>query len=188
MVSEVLLGQETIEMRVEQLAQQIQNDYQGKGDLVLVCVLKGAFVFCSDLARHLTMPVEFEFVAVSSYGNDTVSSGEVKIELPFADRSGKNFKGKHLLIVEDILDSGRTAEVLIKFLHTYKPSSVAFSALLRKPTNLKFPINVDYLGFDIPDKYVIGHGLDYAGKFRNWPSIGVLDTSLVTRGGSKYGE
>lgn len=176
-ISEILITEKEIDDRVVQLAKEINKDYQNSNrDLVMICVLKGAFAFCADLARHLpALPVEIEFINLSSYGNNTYSSGEVKIEMPISNKN--KLVGKDILIVEDIVDSGRTATFLMDYLQQFNPHSVRLVSLLRKLERLQFEVKVDYLGFDILDKFVVGRGLDYQGKYRTLPYIGVVNTS-----------
>lgn len=167
---EVQISAEQIAARVAELGAQIAADYAGK-ELVLVGVLKGSFIFLADLARAIKHDdLRTEFLGVQSYGDETSSSGVVKIT---ADLT-KPIDGKHVLIVEDIVDTGLTMDYLLENLRTRHPASVKLCSLLHKPSRMKKPCTIDYLGFTIPDLFVIGYGLDYAQKLRNLPYIGVL--------------
>jgi len=168
-IEEVLLGEEEIRARVAALGQQISRDYAGK-EIILVCILKGAVTFMADLARAITIPAYFDFMAVSSYGSATETSGVVRI-LKDLDRS---IEGKNILVVEDIIDTGLTLNYLMKNLQERKPASLKVCALLDKPKNRRVDVTIDYSGFVIPDKFVVGYGLDYAGRYRNLPYVSVL--------------
>lgn len=165
----VLIERERLEARIEELGREITSDYSS-GDLVLVGVLKGAFVVLADLARHIDLPLRIDFMAVSSYGMDTKSSGVVSIikdlDLDIADQ--------HVLIVEDIVDSGLTLDYLVRSLKAREPASVEIFALLSKPEARKVDIPVRYCGFDVPDEFVVGYGLDCAERFRGLPYVGVI--------------
>ena len=165
----VIMDEETILSRVRELAAEISRDFEGKNPLVLG-ILKGSFVFITDLARAMDIPMEVEFMAVSSYGASTKSSGVVKITKDL-DRS---IAGRHVLLVEDIIDSGRTLSYLIENLHTRNPASLTICTLLDKSEARKVPITAQYIGFECPDKFVVGYGLDYAERYRNLPYIGEL--------------
>lgn len=167
-IREILLSAELIESKVAQLGEKISRDYQGK-DLLLVCILKGALVFMADLMRHITIPVCIDTMAVTSYGASTVSSGVVRIvkDLDAA------VEGKHVLIVEDIVDSGLTLSYLASYLKNRRPASVRICTLLDKPDRRQAPVVPDYNGFVIPDKFVVGYGLDYRERYRNLPFVGV---------------
>ncbi|HEY5650986.1 MAG TPA: hypoxanthine phosphoribosyltransferase [Acidimicrobiia bacterium] len=165
-----LISEEEIQAKLEEMGRAITRDYQGK-DLLVVGVLKGAFMVMADLARHIDLPVEFDFMAVSSYGASTQSSGVVRI-LKDLDQE---IAGKDILIVEDIIDSGLTLSYLIKSLNVRKPASIAIAALLWKEGIQRVPIEVKYPGFSIGPEFVIGYGLDYAGKYRNLPYVGVME-------------
>ena len=167
-IKEILLSAEQIESKVAQLGEEISRDYQGK-DLLLVCILKGALVFMADLMRRITIPMCIDTMAVTSYGASTVSSGVVRIvkDLDAA------VEGKHVLIVEDIVDSGLTLSYLASYLKNRKPASVRVCTLLDKPDRRKAPVVPDYNGFVIPDTFVVGYGLDYREKYRNLPFVGV---------------
>jgi hypoxanthine phosphoribosyltransferase len=166
---EVLFTEQQIADRVAELAAQIERDHRGK-DLVLVGVLKGAFMFVSDLARQIDLPLSVDFIGLSSYGEETESSGVVKIT---SDLS-RPIEGKHVLIVEDIVDTGLTMRYLLDNFSTRRPASVKICALLHKPSRLRTRIPIEYLGFTLPDLFVVGYGLDAGERFRNVPFIGVL--------------
>jgi hypoxanthine phosphoribosyltransferase len=165
-----LISRAQLAARVAELGAEITRDYAGR-EIVLVCVLKGSFVFAADLARAIDLPVRIEFLGVQSYGDETVSSGEVRITLDIAD----SLAGKHVLLVEDIVDTGLTASFLLDHLKTHDPVSLRVCALLHKPARGKVPVKIDYLGFTIEDVFVVGYGLDQAGLRRNLPFIGVAD-------------
>jgi hypoxanthine phosphoribosyltransferase len=166
----VLFSEETIRKRVDELARQISADYAGKGEVLLVGVLKGAFIFLSDLSRRLTIPRRVDFLAVSSYGDKTVSSGHVRLVL---DLRG-DITGRHVLIVEDIVDTGTTLAYLLELLRVRGPASLKTCSLLRKP---KGGPKVDYTGFEVEDDWIVGYGLDYAESFRTLPFIGILQVN-----------
>ena len=165
---EVLLSQEQIARRVRDLGAQIERDYQAR-DLVLLGVLKGSYIFISDLARAIDLPLAVDFIGLSSYGEATESSGVVKIT---SDVS-RPIENKHVLIVEDIVDTGLTMRYLLDNLATRHPASVKLCTLLHKPARARTRIRIDYLGFEIEDRFVVGYGLDAAEKYRNVPFIGV---------------
>lgn len=168
----VLISEEQIKQRVEEIAAQINKDLAGK-NVIILGILKGSVFFITDLSRKLTMPAEMAFMDVSSYYDGTHSSGEVKINLDL----DIIIKDKHLLIVEDIIDTGRTLHMLMERLKARKPASIHLATLLNKPVAREFEINADYTGFEIPDKFVVGYGLDYGQRYRNLPYIGVLNFS-----------
>lgn len=168
-VEEILIKKEELEKRVEELGQEISKEYKDK-DLMLIGVLKGSVPFMSDLMRQITIPCTMDFMAVSSYGSATQSSGIVRI-LKDLD---SNIENKNILIVEDIIDTGYTLKYLIENLKSRKPASIRVCCLLDKPDRRKADLVIDYTGFKIPDAFVIGYGLDYAEKYRNLPFIGVL--------------
>ena len=168
-IEEVLLTHEQIQSKAAELGAQISSDYAGS-DLLLVGVLKGAFVFMADLSRHITLPMEFDFMAVSSYGAATQTSGVVRI-LKDLDHE---IQGRHVLLVEDIVDSGLTLSYLLKNLRTRKPASLEVCALLQKTGVQQVPIEIRYRAFDIPPVFVVGYGLDYGERFRNLPFVGTL--------------
>lgn len=166
---EILLQEEQISARVSELAAQITADYEGK-DPLLICVLKGAVFFMADISRRITIPCEIDFMAVSSYGSATDSSGVVRI---LKDLEA-TIEGRHVIIVEDIVDSGLTLSYLRKNLHARNPASVEVCALLTKPSRRKVEIDCRYTGFEVPDKFVVGYGLDYEEMYRNLRFIAVL--------------
>lgn len=167
---EVLISEEDIQERVLELAQQINADYDGKGELVIIGVLKGAFIFLADLARRLTIPRSVEFIAVSSYGEGSVSSGAVRLVM---DVRG-NIEDKHVLIVEDIVDTGHTLKYLIGMLESHGPASIRTCALLHKAESAEVDVPIDYIGFGIGGEWVVGYGLDYAEFGRTLPFIGTI--------------
>jgi hypoxanthine phosphoribosyltransferase len=168
-IAAVLVTPEKLRDRVDELARQISADYAGE-ELLLVGVLKGAVFFMADLARRVTVPCALDFMAVSSYGSSTDSSGVVRI-LKDLD---SEIEGRHVLIVEDIIDSGLTLSYLLKNLRSRKPASLEICALLTKPSRRRTNITCRYVGFEIPDKFVVGYGLDYAERYRTLDFIGVL--------------
>ena len=165
----ILLTKEQLEQRIKELGAEITRDYQGK-ELVLAAVLRGSYVFMADLTRAIDLPLTVDFMAVSSYGAGTVSSGQVEIKKDLSDP----IEGKNLLIIEDILDSGNTLYYLMDVLSARHPASIRICTLLDKPERRVKPIKADYAGFVIPDAFVVGYGLDYAEKYRNLPYVGVL--------------
>ena len=167
----VLISEEEIQTRVAELAEQISADYADAGEIVLIGVLKGAFIFLADLSRRLTLPRTIEFIAVSSYGAGSKSSGAVRLVM---DVRG-NIEGKNVLVVEDIVDTGHTLKYLIGILGSHGPASVKTAALVRKAERAEVEVDVDYLGFDIGDEWVVGYGLDYAEQNRTLPYIGVVE-------------
>lgn len=171
-VERVLLGAGELQARVAQLGAEIARDYAGR-DLLLVCVLKGAIFFLADLMRSVELPLEIDFMAISSYGASTDSSGVVRI-LKDLDAS---IEGRDVLIVEDIIDSGLTLSYLVRTLQGRKPASLEICALLTKPARRRADVPVRYVGFEIPDEFVIGYGLDYAERYRNLPYVGVLGSA-----------
>jgi hypoxanthine phosphoribosyltransferase len=172
-VAEILISEEEIQRRTHELAQQISRDYEGK-DLLLICVLKGGIVFLVDLMRAMTIPHAVDFMATSSYGDATESSGVVRILKDLE----KPIEGRHVLIVEDIIDTGHTLDYLTRILRERNPASLRVCTLLNKPDRREVDIPIDYLGFDIPNKFVIGYGLDYGEIYRNLPFVGVLKAAL----------
>jgi hypoxanthine phosphoribosyltransferase len=173
-VGEVLIDRETLAARVAELGAEVSADYEGR-DLLLIGVLKGAVFFMADLMRHLTVPCEVDFMAISSYGDATDSSGIVRI-LKDLDI---NIEGRHVLVVEDIIDSGLTLSYLIRNLESREPATLEVCALLTKPSRREIDVPVRYVGFEIPNKFVVGYGLDFAERYRNLPYVGVLDEHLL---------
>jgi hypoxanthine phosphoribosyltransferase len=172
-VAEVLLSEEQIRQRTRELAHEISKDYVGQ-DLLLICVLKGGVVFLVDLMRELTIPHAVDFMATSSYGAATESSGVVRI-LKDLERP---IQGRHVLIVEDIIDTGHTLDYLTRILRERNPASLRICTLLNKPERREVDMRIDYLGFNIPNKFVVGYGLDYGEVYRNLPFVGVLKPEL----------
>jgi len=168
-IQQVLLSADQIAARVKEIGEQISADYAGE-EILMIGVLRGAVIFMSDLARAISIPVAIDFMAVSSYGASTTSSGIVRI-LKDLD---EEVAGRHVLVVEDIIDSGLTLNYLLDNLHSRKPASIRLVTLLNKPERRKKEVHVDYNGFTIPDHFVVGYGLDYAEKYRNLPFIGIL--------------
>ena len=168
-VSEELLGADVLAARIRELGAQLSRDYAGR-DLLLVCVLKGAIFFLADLMRAIDLPLELDFMAISSYGAATDTSGVVRI-LKDLDAS---IAGRDVLIVEDIIDSGLTLSYLVRTLEARRPASLEICALLTKPSRRQMEVPVRYVGFEIPDRFVIGYGLDYGERYRNLPYLGVL--------------
>ncbi len=167
---QVLLSEETVENRIRELGKQISADYAGK-EIHLLCILKGSVFYACELAKNLTVPVTLDFMSVSSYGDSQESSGVVKIvkdlDIPI--------EGKHVLLVEDIVDTGNTLFYLKEILEKRKPASIAVTTLLDKPERREAKVDVDYRGFEVPDKFIVGYGMDYAQKYRNLPYIGVIE-------------
>jgi hypoxanthine phosphoribosyltransferase len=172
-IQKVLLTEEQLDQKVSEIGSMISKDYKGK-DLILIGVLKGSVLFMADLLKKITIPCSMDFMAVSSYGNTTESSGVVRIlkDLDF------EIKDKEVLIVEDIIDSGITLRYLMDYLKGRNPKSINIACLLNKPERRKADMTVKYLGFDIPDFFVVGYGLDYAEKYRNLPYIGILKEEI----------
>ncbi|RRO17250.1 hypoxanthine phosphoribosyltransferase [Saccharopolyspora rhizosphaerae] len=177
-IASVLITEQQIKDKVAELAKQVDEDNQQGGDLLLVGVLKGAVMFMTDFARALPQPAQLEFMAVSSYGSSTSSSGVVRI-LKDLDR---DIAGKNVVIVEDIIDSGLTLSWLLKNLASRNPASLEVCTLLRKPDAVQVDVPVRYVGFDIPNEFVVGYGLDYAERYRDLPYIGTLDPKVYTSG------
>lgn len=165
-----IVTQEEMRARIKELGRQIATDYAGK-DFVLIGVLKGAFAFYADLARAIRIPMRVDFMIVTSYGGKAKTSGKVKI----ITEIGEDIKGKDVLLVEDIVDSGLTVQYLIKKLSKHRPRTIKVCTLLSKPERRTVDVPLDYVGFKIPNKYVVGYGLDYQQKYRNLPYLAVLD-------------
>ena len=176
-VGEVLIEEDALQERVAALGQELSADYAGR-DLLLIGVLKGAVFFMADLMRHITVPCEVDFMAISSYGASTDSSGVVRI-LKDLDI---NIEGRDVLVVEDIIDSGLTLSYLIRNLEARAPASLEVCALLTKPDRREMDVPVRYIGFEIPNRFVIGYGLDFAERYRNLPYVAVLSDELIPEG------
>jgi hypoxanthine phosphoribosyltransferase len=176
-VTDVLIDRDTLQRRISELGEEISADYTGR-DLLLVGVLKGAVFFMADLMRGLTIPCEIDFMAISSYGDSTDSSGVVRI-LKDLDI---NIEGRDVLVVEDIIDSGLTLSYLMRNLEAREPASLEICALLTKPERREIEVPVRYVGFEIPNRFVIGYGLDFAERYRNLPYVGILDPDLIPEG------
>ena len=172
MAIDVLISEQQIAERVSILAKEIQKNYESK-ELVVICILNGAFVFCADLVRQINIPIFMDFMKASSYGDLTVSSGNLKIELDLK----VDIENKHVLLVEDIVDTGLTLSNIIQRLLSRKPASLKLASLLYKKARNVHPVKIDYLGFSIEDLFVIGYGLDFAGKYRELPFVGVYNES-----------
>ncbi len=171
-IAEILVTQEEIQAKVVELGRRISEDYRGK-DLLLVGLLRGAIVFLSDLMRAIDIPVRLDFIGISSYGAST-ESGAVRLVMDLES----DIAGRHVLIVEDIVDTGKTLAYLVENLRARRPASLRICALLDKPERRQVPIQIDYVGFVIPDKFVVGYGLDFAEGYRNLPFVGVLKEHL----------
>ncbi|MBR6257084.1 MAG: hypoxanthine phosphoribosyltransferase [Lachnospiraceae bacterium] len=167
----VLISEEELDKRIRELGAEISRDYAGK-KLHLISVLKGGVFFTCELAKRITIPVTIDFMCVSSYGNETSSSGVVNIVKDLEE----NIVGKDVMVIEDIVDSGRTLSYLMKILKEREPNTLALCTLLDKPMRRTHPVRVDYTGFDVPDEFIVGYGLDYAQKYRNLPFIGVIES------------
>jgi hypoxanthine phosphoribosyltransferase len=176
-VTDVLIDESRLKARVLELGEEISADYAGR-DLLLIGVLKGAVFFMADLMRTLTIPCEIDFMAISSYGAQTDSSGVVRI-LKDLDI---NIEGRHVLVVEDIIDSGLTLSYLMRNLESREPATLEVCALMTKPERREIEVPVRYIGFEIPNRFVIGYGLDFAERYRNLPYVGVLDEELLPQG------
>ncbi|MDD2972377.1 MAG: hypoxanthine phosphoribosyltransferase [Lachnospiraceae bacterium] len=166
----VMLSEEEVDAKIQAIGDQISRDYAGK-QVHLVCVLKGGSFFMCELAKRITIPVSLDFMSVSSYGSDTKSSGVVKIVKDLDEP----LKDKNVIVIEDIVDSGRTLSYLLEMLKKREPASLALCTLLDKPDRRVVDVNVDYTGFEIPDEFVVGYGLDYDQRYRNLPYIGVVE-------------
>lgn len=172
-IEKILIDEEQISKKIKEIGNNISRDYKGK-DLILIGVLKGSVMYMANLAKEIDIPCTMDFMSVSSYGNSTTSSGVVKI-LKDLDAS---IEGKDVLIVEDIIDSGITLKYLQKYLRAKNPNSVEITTLLNKPERRKADIHVKYVGFEVPDYFLVGYGLDYAEKYRNLPYIGILKEEI----------
>lgn len=171
-LSEILISEEQIKSTVKSLGERVTRDYQGKNPL-LICILKGSSVFFTDLIREIDLPLDIDFMAISSYGSNTVS-GEVRLVKDL----DSSIEGRNILIVEDIVDSGKTLAYLKRILNNRGAASIRIITLLDKPSRRVVPLSVDYTGFEIPDAFVVGYGLDFNEKYRNLPVIGVLDEKV----------
>jgi hypoxanthine phosphoribosyltransferase len=168
-IEKILFTEEQIAEKVKEIGAQISQDYAGKNPLI-ISVLRGSFVFMADLVRAINIPCEVDFLSVSSYGSGTISSGEVKIVKDFEE----SIAGRHVIVVEDILDSGRTLSYLLNTLRTRGVESLSLCTFLDKPDRRVVPVDVDYCGFQVPDEFIVGYGLDYDQKYRNLPFVGIL--------------
>ena len=175
-IASILLSEEQIHTRVRELGEEISRDYAGKEPL-FVGVLKGCFVFMADLMRHVSIPCSMDFMAVSSYKGGTSSTGAVEIQKDL----GQNIEGRHIIIIEDILDSGNTLNYLQSYLMTRKPASITIATLMDKPSRRTAPVYAKYSCFEVPDEFVVGYGLDYDELYRNLPFIGVLKPEIYTK-------
>jgi hypoxanthine phosphoribosyltransferase len=177
-VAEILIDEDALQRRIAELGDEISADYAGR-DLLLIGVLKGAVFFMADLMRRLTVPCEIDFMAISSYGGQTDSSGVVRI-LKDLDM---NIERRDVLVVEDIIDSGLTLSYLMRNLRSREPATLEICALMTKPSRREIDVPVRYVGFEIPNRFVIGYGLDFDERYRNLPYVGVLNAELITEGG-----
>ncbi len=169
-MAEIILSEAQLRARVTTLGEEIRRGYHGLDQrLLVVGMLKGSFIFLADLVRSIDLHCEIDFMAASSYGSGTESSGQITVTRDVGD-----IAGQHVLVVEDIVDSGFTMNYILRLLRSRDPASLKLCSLLNKPSRRKAPVHIDYCGFDIPDKFVVGYGLDYAGMYRNLPFIGVL--------------
>lgn len=175
-IKKVLLTQEEIVNRIQEMGKELTADYAGK-ELVVVVLLKGAAWFATDLTRAIDLPMRVEFMVASSYGNGTSTSGNVKVKLDISE----NITGKHVLLIDDIIDSGITFAAISDMLRQHKPASLKTVALCDKAERRVNGLDADYVGFKIPDEFVVGYGLDYAGDYRNLPYIGILKPSVYAR-------
>jgi hypoxanthine phosphoribosyltransferase len=165
-----LISAEAIAVRVGELGAQITADYRDKQDVVVIGVLKGSVIFLADLVRHIALPIRLDFIGISSYGDASVSSGVVQITQDVS----RPLEGKHVIVVEDIVDTGHTVHYLLENLATRRPASIKLASLLHKPERQERQVAIDYLGFTIPNKFVVGYGLDIAQQYRNLPFIGYV--------------
>ena len=175
-IEEILLDKETIDKRVQELGAQLTQDYAGK-EVVMIGILKGAIVFYADLARAMDVYMKMDFMGISSYGDAQKTSGIVRITKDI----DSSITGKHVIIAEDIMDSGLTLSHLIRLLHERKPKSIRVCCLLDKPSRRECNLTPDYCGFTIPNKFVVGYGLDYQGQYRNLPYVGVLKPEVYSK-------
>lgn len=175
-VQEILFTEQQLKDRVAQLGREISRDYAGKEPVLLVSVLRGSYIFMADLSRAIDIPVQIDFMSVSSYGKGTSTSGQVEIKKDLSD----SIEGVHVIVVEDILDSGNTLSYLLHVLSARHPASISLCTLLDKPERREKPIQADYVGFTVPNAFIVGYGLDYAEKYRNLPYIGVLKPEIYS--------
>ena len=175
-IERVLFTEQELKDRVAEIAAQIDRDYAGK-EPMLISVLRGSFIFMADLVRSITLPCTVDFMAVSSYGAGTTSSGQVKITKDLSE----SIEGRDIIVVEDILDSGNTLSYLFQLLQARHPASIRLCTLLDKPSRRTKPVTADYTGFTVEDLFVVGYGLDYAEKYRNLPYIGILKPSVYEK-------
>lgn len=164
-----LISEKELSAKIKEIAKQINADYDGK-EVYLLCILKGSIYFTCELSHYITVPLKLGFISVSSYGDRLTSSGAVTVQ----DTSGMDVEGKHVIVVEDIIDTGRTLAFLLRMLAKRKPASLKLCTLLDKPENRVTEVAIDYRGFEVPDKFIVGYGLDYAQRYRNLPYIGEL--------------
>jgi hypoxanthine phosphoribosyltransferase len=175
-IEEILFSEETLIKRIKELASEVSKDYKGK-DLVVVGILKGSVIFAAELIKNISTHCEIDFMAVSSYGSSTETSGVVRI-LKDLDN---NIEGKHILVVEDIVDTGVTLTYLLKYLKARKAKSIEIIALLNKQARRTSQLDVKYIGFEVPDGFIVGYGIDYAEKYRNLPFIGILKPEIYEK-------
>lgn len=173
-IAYILIDEVELRRRIQELGKAIETDHAEADDLLLICVLKGAYIFLADLSRALSRPHQVDFMGVSSYGHGTKSSGAVQIIMDLKE----DISGRHVLIVEDIIDSGRTLSYMRRNLLARAPASLRICSLLNKPSRREVDVEVDYIGFDIPDEFVVGYGLDYSQLYRNLPYIAVLKPEI----------
>ena len=173
-IDHVLIDETALKMRINEMAAEITADYEGIEDLLLICVLKGGYIFLSDLSRAIERPHAIDFMGISSYGSGTRSSGAVQIIMDLKEP----IVGRHVLIVEDIIDSGRTLDYMRRNLLARSPASLRICSLLNKPSRREIDVHVEYIGFNIPDEFVVGYGLDFDEVYRNLPYIAVLKPSV----------
>lgn len=176
-VQEILFTEEQLKNRVRELGAAISRDFAGKDPVLLVSVLRGSYIFMADLSRSIDIPVQIDFMSVSSYGAGTKTSGQVEIKKDLSD----SIEGVHVIVVEDILDSGNTLSYLMNVLSARHPASISLCTLLDKPERREKPIAADYVGFTVPNAFIVGYGLDYAERYRNLPYIGVLKPEIYSK-------
>lgn len=173
-VEKILISESELKKRIKELGEQITKDYRNKEELVIIGILKGSVVFLSDLIRNISLPLKIDFMTVSSYGNSAVSTGNITIKKDL----DCDIAGKHVVIAEDIIDSGITLSNLVKILEKRNPASLKICALLDKKERREAEIDVDYIGFEIPNEFIVGYGLDYAENYRNLPYVGILKREI----------